>query len=162
MSTFIESPNEQLSKDSVKVWVISETMLNIVGFLILGGLFIVDHYFAWPVWAGWILLALTVLSIFGTAWSILKAFLLYKHWRYGVSEEFLQLKSGALHEQHQLIPMTKIQSVSTHQGPLLKRYKLYSIKINTIGSVHEIPALPESTALDLRNQIALYAKVEEV
>ncbi|MGP4060533.1 PH domain-containing protein [Halobacillus sp. H74] len=162
MHSFIEAPTKQLSKDSVKVWLISETLLNILMFIILIGLFIADDFFAWYKWIEWVLIGLTILSIVGTVWSFFKAFLLYNHWRYDVNEEFLQLKSGALHEEHQLIPMTKIQSVSTHQGPLLRKYKLYTIKVSTIGSVHEIPALPEATALELRNQIATYAKVEEV
>lgn len=161
MNSFIESPTKRLSKDSVKVWLISETIGNLVGFGILGGLFVVNHHFSWPSWVGWVLIGLAILSVFGTVWSFFKAFLLYKHWRYDISEEFLQLKKGALNEEHQLVPMTKIQSVSTYQGPLLKRYKLYSIKVNTMGSVHEIPALPASTALNLRNQIAQYAKLEE-
>ncbi|RWZ58568.1 hypothetical protein EQV77_06270 [Halobacillus fulvus] len=162
MNPFITAPTNQLSKDSVKVWLISDGVINLVGFLILGGLFIADHIFTWAPWAFWLLVAVTVVSFFGAVWGCWKPFLLYKHWRYGISEEFLQLKSGALHEEHQLIPMTKIQSVSTHQGPLLKKYHLYSIKVHTMGSIHTIPALPEATALALRDQIARYAKVEEV
>lgn len=162
MYTHVESPEHQLSKDSVKVWLISETTMEIIGLIILGILFYLDYHFAWIEWVGWVLIGLTVLSVFSTIWSFFKAFLLYKHWRYGVSEEFLQLKSGAIIEKHQLVPMTKIQSVSTNQGPILRRYSLYAITVNTIGSVHVIPALPETVAMNLRNQIAQYAKVKEV
>ncbi|CDQ20300.1 PH domain-containing protein [Halobacillus karajensis] len=161
MQTIISSPTKQLSKDSVKVWVISETLINVTGFILLGVLFFLDSHYSWYGWVTWLLIALTILSVSGTVWSFFKAVLLYKHWRYDVNEEFLQLKSGALHEEHQLIPMTKIQSVSTHQGPLLRKYQLYSIKIHTMGSIHVIPALPEAVAFELRNQIATYAKVEE-
>ncbi|SDN96019.1 PH domain-containing protein [Halobacillus aidingensis] len=162
MQALMEVPKQQLSKDSVKVWIISETIGNLIGFVILAALFVTDHYFSWPDWVEWLLIALTVLSILSTIWSFYRASLLYKHWRYDVNEEYLQLKSGALHEQHHIIPMTKIQSVSTHQGPLLKKYNLYSVKINTVGSDHEIPALPRAKAFELRDRIAVYAKVEEV
>ncbi|MGR9050706.1 PH domain-containing protein [Halobacillus faecis] len=162
MQALMDGPKQRLSKDSVKVWIISETIGNLIGFVILATLFVADQYYSWYDWIEWVLIALTVLSVGSTIWAFYRASLLYKHWRYDVNEEYLQLKSGALHEQHHIIPMTKIQSVSTHQGPLLKRYNLYSVKINTVGSDHEIPALPKSKAFELRDSIAVYAKVEEV
>ncbi|MBY7144949.1 PH domain-containing protein [Virgibacillus sp. NKC19-3] len=161
MYTDIPAPQNRLSKDSIKVWLIRETAENMVGFIILGVLFYLDYYLSWREWIGWIFIGLTVLAIIGTIWSFFKAFLLYKHWRYGISEEFLQLKSGALKEKHELVPMTKIQSVSTNQGPLLRRYNLYAITVNTMGSEHVIPALPKPIAMELRGQIARYAKVKE-
>lgn len=161
MYTHVQAPENRLSKDSVKVWLISETTMNIIGFIVLGVLFYLDYYFSWSEWIGWVLISMTVLTVFTTIWSFFYAFLLYKHWRYGVSEEFLQLKSGALYEKHQLIPITKIQSVSTKQGPIMRRYGLYSITVKTIGSEHIIPALHETVAMELRNQIARFAKVKE-
>jgi len=100
--------------------------------------------------------------VLGAVWSFINPFLLYKNWRYDVDEEFLQLKSGVLYEEHQLVPMTKIQSVATKQGPLLRKYGLCSISIETMGSSHTIPALPKDVAIKLRNQIAHYAKIKEV
>ena len=58
--------------------------------------------------------------------------------------------------------MTKIQSISTNQGPLLRKYDFYSISIDTMGSSHSIPALPKEKAIELRNQIAYFAKIKEV
>ncbi|UJL46225.1 PH domain-containing protein [Virgibacillus sp. NKC19-16] len=161
MYTHVQAPEDRLSKDSVKVWLISETTMNIIGFIILGVLFYLDYHFFWNEWIGWVLIGMTVISVFTTIWSFFNAFLLYKHWRYGVSAEFLQLKSGALNEKHQLIPMTKIQFVSTKQGPIMRKYRLYSITVKTIGSEHVIPALHETVAMELRDQIAHYAKVKE-
>lgn len=87
---------------------------------------------------------------------------LYRHWYYGVSAEFLQLKHGALNKVHQVIPMAKVQSVTTNQGPLMRKYGLYSVSVGTMGSSHVIPALPEEVAFALRNQIASYARINEV
>lgn len=162
MITHIPSPEHRLSKDAVKVWLISDALLNIIGFVVLGILFYLDYRYDWYPWVYWVLIAITILSIISSIWSLIKPFLLYKNWRYGVDEQFLQLKSGAWKEMHQLVPMTKIQSVSTVQGPLLKKYGLCSISIETMGSSHSIPALPKEVAVALRNQIAQYAKVGEV
>ena len=89
-------------------------------------------------------------------------FLLYKNWRYDADEEFLHLKSGAIYETHQLVPMSKIQAVKTEEGPIFRKYGLCSVSVETMGSSHAIPALRKSVAIELRNRIAQYAKVKEV
>ncbi|WP_102272657.1 PH domain-containing protein [Cytobacillus massiliigabonensis] len=162
MNSHISSPQNQLSKKAVKVWIISEVIENVIGFIVLGVLFYLDYLFSWKEWIGWILIGVASLSVLFAVWSFIKPFLLYKTWRYAVDEEFLQLKHGALIEKNQLIPMTKIQSVATNQGPLLRRYDLYTVSVETMASTHTIPALPKETAIELRNQIAQFAKVKEV
>lgn len=161
MHAQVSAPQKRLSKDAVKISIISETIMNIIGFLILGVLLYLDYRFSWKEWIGWVLIGLTVISMLGAIWSIINPFLLYRYWRYDVNEEFLQLKSGALYEEHKLVPMTKIQSVATKQGPLHRKYGLCSISIETMGSSHTIPALPIDVAIKLRNQIAHYAKIKE-
>lgn len=158
----IKEPKKQLSKDAVKVWLISETISNIIGFVILGVLLYLDYRFSWKEWIGWIIIGITIFSILSTVWSFINPFLLYKSWRYDVDEEFLHLKSGVLKEEYRLIPMTKIQSVSTTQGPLLRKYGLSSVVIETMASSYPIPALPINVAVGLRKQIAEYAKIKEV
>lgn len=162
MYSQINVPQKRLSKDAVKVWIISETIANLIGFIILGVLLYLDYRFSWKEWIGWILIGITAISVLGAVWSFINPILLYKNWCYGVDEEFLQLKSGVLNEMHQLVPMTKIQSVATKQGPLLRKYGLCSVSIETMGSSHTIPVLPKEVAIELRNQIAHYAKIKEV
>jgi len=158
----MNEPQKRLSKDAVKVWIISETIMNVIGFIILGILLYLDYRFSWKEWIGWIIKGLLPIAVLGAVWSWISPFLLYKNWRYDVDEEFLQLKSGVVNETHQLVPMTKIQSVATKQGPLLRKYRLCSVSIETMGSSHTIPALPKEIAIELRNQIAHYAKIKEV
>lgn len=162
MYTPLDAPQRRLSKDAVKVWLISESIENLIGLLILGALFYLDYRFSWKEWIGWILIVITVFALIAGIWSLIRPFILYKNWRYDVDEEFLQLKSGAINETHQLVPMTKIQSVMTEQGPILRKYGLCSVSVETMGSSHTIPALPKEVAVELRNQIAQYAKIKEV
>jgi len=156
------APQKRLSKSAVKVWFISDTIVNTIGFTILGILLYLDYRFSWNEWIGWILVGITLISVLGAAWSFITPFLLYKNWRYEVDEEFLQIKSGVLYEEHLLVPIPKIQSFATKQGPLLRKYGLCSISIETMGSSHSIPALSKEVAVKLRDQIAHYAKIKEV
>src|SRR5690625_14187 len=159
----IKTPESKLSKDVIKVKIIDEVMENVIIMFVLGVLFYLNKLFSWDGWISLLLIGITIIIILIAFWSIfISPFLLYKNWRYHVDEEFLQLKSGALKEKHQLVPMTKIQSVETNQGPILRKYGLYSLSIETMGSSHRIPALPEEVAIALRNQIAYFAKIKEV
>lgn len=156
------NPEQRIAKESVKVGLISEMISTVIGVIVLGVLFYVDYYFSWTEWIGWILIVITVLVAISTVISFIVPFYQYKNWRYSIDEEFLQLKSGAFKEVHQLVPMTKIQSVKTEQGPLLRKYGLYAVSMETMGSTHKIPALKKEVAIRLRNQIAVYAKIKEV
>ncbi len=158
----IQVPQHRLSKDSIKVALISETIGNIIGFTILGLLFYLDFRFSWKEWIGWILVGVTTFSVLGTIWSLINPFMVYRNFRYDVNEEFLQIKMGAINEEHRLIPMTKIQSVATKQGPLLRKYGLAQVTIETFSSSHTIPVLTHAHSIELRNQIAHFAKIKEV
>ncbi|MFA9556851.1 PH domain-containing protein [Evansella sp. AB-rgal1] len=158
----VNFPEKRIAKELINVSIISETISNLIWYAILIVLFVLHSYFSWTTWIAWGLIGITVISVIFTIWGYIKPFFIYKNWRYDVDKEFLQLKSGALKEEHQLVPMTKIQAVATNQGPILRRYNLYSLTIDTMGSSHIIPALHKDVAVELRNQIASYAKVKEV
>lgn len=162
MYSDINEPRQTLSKDAIRVWIIRETLEAGAGVVVLAVLLYLDHRFAWPAWIGWILYGLLVLDIGSMIWSWISSYFRYKNWRYDVNEEFLQMKLGVLNEKHSLVPMTKIQSVATEQGPILKKYRLCSVTVDTMGTSHTIPALPKEEAIALRNRIARYAKIREV
>ncbi|KAA8785377.1 membrane protein YdbS with pleckstrin-like domain [Paenibacillus sp. 4624] len=156
-------PQQKLSPHAISLWRVSAILYNVIGFVVLAALLILDSVYDWRPWIGWILWGVTVISAGYAVWDIfLQPVWLYRYWFYGVNAEFVQLKHGALNKVHQVIPMAKVQSVSTNQGPLMRKYGLYSVSIGTMGSSHHIPALPEDVAFALRNQIADYARINEV
>ncbi|MBD7985672.1 PH domain-containing protein [Sporosarcina sp. Sa2YVA2] len=159
----IEEPSKRLSKEIIPAMRWGALISVAIEVVITGILYGVSIYFAWPDWVNWILLIVAAIIVAGAIWSIgLRPFFVFKNTRYEVSEEFLQLKSGAFHEVHELVPMAKIQAVSTHQGPILRRFNLYSIAIETMGSTHGIAGLPKQVAIDVRDRIAHLAKIQEV
>lgn len=157
----IKGPQNRISSRAIRVWIISEVIQNIIGFAVLGVLFYLNNLFSWKEWIGWVLIILLFVSIPAAIWSFISPFIKYKSWRYDVDEEYVKMKSGVWQEKHLLIPMTKVQSVETVQGPIMRKYGLYSVTMGTMGSSHTIPALPEGEAVSLRNQIAKYAKIKE-
>lgn len=151
-----------LSPSFPKIRLISDTISNLVGLLVVGVLFWLNHYFSWPTWAFWIVTFLLVFTILGFIWSWIEPGLMYRSWSYQYDENYLQLSFGILKKQWITIPMTKIQAVSTIQGPIMQRFNTRSIKVETMGSAHTIPALEEAIALQLREDLAEYAMLKEV
>ncbi|MFD2043759.1 PH domain-containing protein [Ornithinibacillus salinisoli] len=151
-----------LSPSFPKVRMITDTLSNMIVFVVIGIFFWLDHFFAWPTWVFWVLIGLVVLNILGIIWSIIEPGYLYRSWSYQFDDEYLQLSYGILNKEWVTVPMAKIQSVSTSQGPIMKRYQVRSIKVETMGSSHVIPALDENVALKIRETLADYAKLKEV
>ncbi len=163
MYSKIEEPKRCISEKAMKVWRISESLINMGVLVVLCIVFYLDVYFEWKYWIGWIIIGLLGMTVLSAIWGIfIEPSLKQKYWRYDVDEEFIQLKSGIWNRKHQLIPMTKVQSVELVQGPLLRKFQLYSISVGTMGSSHKIPAIPQEEARELRDQIAHYAKIKEV
>lgn len=162
MYTAIPEPTKKLAKKIVSVMRWRSIINHTIEFIILAVLYSLSVHFEWVQWINWILLISAGLAILSAIWLIgLRPLYIYKNTRYDVNEEFLQLKTGAFNERHELVPMTKIQAVSTNQGPILRRFNLYAIAIETMGSNHGIAGLPKEVAIDLRNQIAHLAKIQE-
>lgn len=162
MYSEVQEPSQRLAKEIISVLRWRSTISFSIECMILAILFGVSIYFSWYTWINWVIAGSAMLASLIAIWSIgIRPRYIFKNTRYDVDEEFLQVKIGAFFEQHELVPMTKIQAVSTNQGPILRKFNLYSIEIETMGSSHEIVALRKETAIDLRNEIAHFAKIRE-
>lgn len=64
MYSKIQPPTKKISKESVKVWRMTEAITHLIILTVLGILLFVDDYFTWKEWIGWILNGLIALSFF--------------------------------------------------------------------------------------------------
>src|SRR5699024_2571183 len=121
----------------------SELLSNIISLVVFIALLSCYYIFNWPTWVFWTLLGLIVITVLGLIWSWLEPKLAYQNWRYDIDDEYVQIAHGIFKKKWVTIPVTKIQAVTTSQGPVMKRYQLRAIKVNTMGTSHTIPALDE-------------------
>lgn len=107
----------------------------------------------------WILLLTVIVAIFLT---VLLVFLVpeirWKRWKYRVDEHEIDLEHGIFIIRRTLIPVKRVQHVDTRQGPVLRSYNLADVVISTAATTHKIPALSESTADQVRNEISTFAR----
>ncbi|GIO27124.1 PH domain-containing protein [Ornithinibacillus bavariensis] len=152
-------PEHTISKDAIKAWKITAILyeaiawvLTIVGFI----LFITIDF---PLWIVLIVAVLTAISTYFSIFMLPK--LRWRRWRYEVFEQEIYIQHGILVVSRTLIPMIRVQHVETQQGPILKKFGLASVSISTAATTHEIPALSNEIASDLRDKISALAKVDE-
>ena len=159
----IQEPKQRISKESIWVWRLSNMLEDAIILLVLGVLWYLSEMYDWKTWITYLLIILIGLTVLTGIYSIFfEPYYKYKTWRYEIDEEYVQLKRGHFIEKHIVIPMTKVEYVSTHQGPLLRKYQLYDVEIGTTTTNHTIPAIPAEQASALREQIAIFAKVKDI
>lgn len=155
----ILEPKRRISAQALKVWKISAVIKTVIGWSVVAGVMFLVYFFKWPAWIAAALVMIEAVS------SYLFIFLLpsirWKRWRYEVREEEIELQHGIFVKVRSLIPMVRVQHVDTVQGPLLRKYQLASVVVHTAATVHEIPALEEGEAEELRQFISKLARVAE-
>jgi len=98
--------------------------------------------------------ALLVLVLGGVAFPLLH----WRHWRYEVRDEEIDLLRGALTVRRTLIPMTRVQHVDTERTVVSDLFELRSVTVHTAAGSHTIPALDPGEAAAIRDRIALLAR----
>ena len=162
MNQNIQKPDQKISEKEASVWRISSAITHAITLLILGTVIFLHHYYEWVEWIGYVLYVFIAIDFLYALYKIIiYPIYMQRTWRYRVDDEYIQMKYGVIDQEHVLVPMVKVLHVSTNQGPILRRYGLSTITIGTTASSHEIPALPNEEAEDLREKIAVLAKVYE-
>lgn len=85
----------------------------------------------------------------------------YQRWRWEVREEEVRLQEGLLIVTNTVVPMVRIQHVDTAQGPIMRSLGLTDVHVWTAAGEHTIPALTNEHAAQLRDRIAMLARVTD-
>lgn len=151
-------PSERIDRRIVQVWRISGLLKALaIGAVGIGLALLLVKLFHWPDWMPTLPVAAVV--IYGGLEVTVLPQLRWERWRYQVSSEEIYLQRGVWFIKRTLIPMTRIQHVDTVQGILMRRYGLAAVNASTAAGTHQIPALSEEAADELRDRIAGLARV---
>ncbi|WP_440999497.1 PH domain-containing protein [Fodinibius sp. SL11] len=157
------SPEKKLSKDAIKAWRVS---LSIFIFFLVLGLFFLWGYKLLSPESGfistWTLIAISLTLVVITALGIFFIpKIRWQRWSYQVDEHEIDLQSGIFIITRTLVPIKRVQHVDTRQGPILRSYNLADVTISTAATTHRIPALDETVADQVRDQISKFARLAE-
>lgn len=152
-------PSERIDTRAVTVWRIAAAANALVPIVAAGVAVGLGLDGLFPLWV-----ALTIagpLALFGIVLVFVVPKVRWMRWRYEVTEAEVYLLHGLWLRKRTLIPMTRVQHVDTKAGPLLRFFGLSSVTVATAAGEHEIPALSDEAADELRDRIAALARVTE-
>ena len=155
----LSQPHKRISERALTVWRITGVIITLFLLLILGGVITLIVIFDWPIWISVVAIILFLLTAYIDIFLVPN--LRWKHWRYEVREQEIEIQRGIFVIKSTLVPMVRVQHVDTEQGPLLRKYNLATVTISTAATVHGIPALDVEEAEEMRHAISRLARVAE-
>jgi uncharacterized protein len=152
-------PRKRISERALSVWRIYGMIGLAISFIVFAAIIILIIIFDGPKW----IIPMLIIVLIGEGYFFLFFIpaLRWRRWRYEVREQEIEIQKGLFVVKRTLIPMIRVQHVDSSQGPLLKKYRLASVTISTAATVHEIPALDEEEAEELRYSISRLARVAD-
>lgn len=153
----LAEPKNRISKKALTVWKINGIILSCFLLLFSAGVTGLLYVFDWPKWILFILVLLNLLFIYFFVFFIPK--IRWRRWRYELRDQEIELQHGLFIITKTLVPIIRVQHVDTSQGPIMKKYRLASVVISTAATNHEIPALDEDEAENLRESISHLVRV---
>ena len=154
---------KQISPKAIKVRNVHELITSIISIVVLAGLLFCTYQFNWWSWLQYVWIGLIVVTVIGIVWTyVVSSPIFYKTFRYGITDDFLYIKSGVWSICETVVPMAKIQSIELTQGFIMRKYSVSSVQISTMKDSHEIPYIEEEVAKKLRDNIAKLARLKEL
>lgn len=131
----LRDPAYFASPNAVRYWVLSALIGSLIWCAILIGLYFFLVPDSWKVWAGPVLVALVVISVIQV--------LAVPQWRYRVhrwevTPSAVYTRSGWLNVEQRIAPLSRVQTVDSERGPLMRLFNLASITVTTASAAGPI------------------------
>ncbi len=155
-------PGSRIHKNAIKAWTVNALLYGLILFVpaaVYFGISVsynLENSMLWYAGIDWVLFsimafaALILYILIGLIFPKLR----WRRWKYDVSERQIDMQRGIIIKKRTLVPINRVQHVDTRQGPVYRKFGLSSVTISTAATTHEIPALDDETADELRNTIS--------
>jgi membrane protein YdbS with pleckstrin-like domain len=85
----------------------------------------------------------------------------WRHWRWEVRPEAIDIRHGTFTIRRTLVPMLRVQHVDTRRGPVDQSLDLATVVVHTAAGSHTIPLLRVDDAAEVRDRIAELARTAD-
>ena len=109
----------------------------------------------------WALLAWVALAVFALFATVLVPEVRWRRWRWEVREHEIDLRHGTWEVIRTLVPMARVQHVTTRRDPFQQALDLATVVVHTAAGANEIPALTVAEAARVRDRIAELARTPD-
>jgi membrane protein YdbS with pleckstrin-like domain len=86
--------------------------------------------------------------------AVLVPSLRWRHWRWEVRPEAIDIRHGTFTIRRTLVPMLRVQHVDTRRNPIEQSLDLATVVVHTAAGSHTIPLLRVADAAEVRDRIA--------
>lgn len=153
----------QISPKAIKVRNLNELVTSGITTIIFAILLYCTYQFNWWSWLQYVWMGLIALTVIGIPWTyVVSSPLFYKTFRYGLTDDFLYIKSGIWTISEVVVPMAKIQSIELQQGAIMRKFGVSTVQISTMKESYEISYIESEVAQKLRDDIAKLARLKEL
>ena len=73
----------------------------------------------------------------------------YRHYRYRMDDDCIEVRSGVIIRSHVLVPVERVHQVDVRKGPILRAYGLATVTVTTAGGSVSLQYLEEAVAEDI-------------
>ncbi len=109
----------------------------------------------------WLVLAVVVGLVIAVLYVGVYPSFRYARWFFEVTPTEIDLMEGIFFRKRTIIPLVRVQSVDTSQGPILRIFNISAVSVATAAKAHAIPALSQEEAETLRDHISALAQVAQ-
>ena len=147
-------PTRTLAREARWVW--RGEQFIVWGVAVVVGLFVAAQL------DGILALALRVVPVAGLLVCVtLVPSLRWRHWRWEVRPEAIDIRRGTFTIRRTLVPMLRVQHVDTTRGVVEQSLDLATVVVHTAAGSHSIPLLSVADAGELRDRIADLARTAD-
>ena len=149
-----KAPRERIDSLALKAWFYSGLLWGLALLLItVAYIVLVNTLLDW--------LGIGVVVVFIILAAIIIPRLRMYYWRYEIYDDEIEIQHDIIVIKRTLIPMIRIQHIDTEHGPIMRYFKLATLRISTAATDHRIPALAQDKAAELRGEISALARVSD-
>lgn len=134
-TSVLRDPAYFAAPNAVRYWAVRELISGLIEWLVLAGLYTFAIPDSWKFWAAPLAIVLLSFNLIGV--TIIPMWR-YRVHRWEVTSTAVYTRSGWLSREQRIAPLSRVQTVDSTRGPLMRIFRLASITVTTASAAGPI------------------------
>lgn len=134
-SVTLRDPAYLVAPNALRYWVAGELVTGVIWWVVLFALYSLAIPDSWKVWAGPVAVFFAVVSVAQV--SVVPVWR-YRVHRWEVTSTAIYTRSGWLVREQRIAPLSRVQTVDSQRGPVMRLFGLASITVTTASAAGPI------------------------
>ncbi len=141
-------------REAVKAWRLSKAIALIV-LTVIAGIIIAGMLLAEADVKTFLIVCAFAAAVLACQAAALCIFPLieYKQWKYQISDDKVEIIHGIFFIKRDIIPAARMQNITIKQGPIYRRFGLFTVEIALASGTFEIVGLSGETAQEIADKL---------